>query len=174
MSKLSPATHRGRRQRIRPGWTDNPVGFAICDRCGLSCMHSDLRKDMQFRGGMAPVPTGLMVCGKCEDVPNAYFQKQILRPDPPPLKDPRPDDRGEGPAFLELQTDDDLVELQSGDGVVELETLDYPQYMTGTLPDPAPFPAGYQINVLGLVGSPVRAYADTTEWRRVDTDAVVT
>jgi hypothetical protein len=138
-------------------------------------MHSDLRPDMQFRGGMTPVKTGLMVCGKCEDRPNAYFQKQILRPDPPPLPHPRPDDNGEGPAFLELESGDgDLTELESGDGVVELETSDYPQYTTGTLPDPAQFPAGYQIDILGLVGSPVRAYADTLNWRRVDTDAVVT
>jgi len=149
VSRLNPIPRRGRRQRIKPGWTENPQAFAICDRCGLPCMHDDLRPDRQFRGGMTPVRTGLMVCGKCEDVPNAYFQKQVLRPDPPPLKNPRPDDRGDGFGA-------------------------YPEYATGALPDPGQFPAGYQINVTGLPDSPVRAYADTIDWRRVDTNATVT
>lgn len=174
MTLVRPRRH-GRRKRLRPGWTQNPVGFAICDRCGLPCMHDDLRPDMQYRGGMAPVATGLMVCGKCEDVPNAYFQKQVLRPDPVPLKNPRPDDNGEQPGILALETsEDDLTELQSGDGFVSLESAAYRTYQTGSLPDPHSFAAGYQIDVSGLWDSPVRAYADTINWRRVDTNAVIT
>lgn len=50
---------------------------------------------MEFRGGSAPVGTGLMVCGTCDDVPNPYFSKQVLAPDPVPVRRPRPDDRGD-------------------------------------------------------------------------------
>lgn len=165
----------GRRKRIRPGWTNNPVGFAICDRCGLPCMYDDLRPDMQFRGGMAPVATGLMVCGNCEDVPNAYFQKQVLRPDPVPLKNPRPDDNGESdPLQMEMGHGDEVLEGLNDLIGVDVSQPPYPTYQTGDLPNPYDFPAGFQINVLGLWDSPVRAYANTINWRRVDTNAVIT
>jgi hypothetical protein len=136
-------------------------------------MHDDMTWNMDFRGGMTPVRTGTFVCQKCIDVPQAYFQKQVLRPDPAPLPNPRPDDNGEVTGTIELQTDDGSVELQTGDGLIELENWDYPQYPTGSLPAPHGFPAGYQIDVTGLVDSPVRSYADTINWRRVDTNAVI-
>lgn len=174
MSRLSPVLHRGRRERIKPGWTENPVGFAICDGCGLPCMHTDLRPNMDFRGGMTPVPTGTMVCGRCADEPQAYFQKQVLRPDPAPLPNPRPDDNGEQPGFIEQEDGDGLIEQEDGDGVIQLEDNDYPIYTTGSLPAPGGFPAGYQIDIQGLGPDLVRAYADTLNWRRVDTNGVVT
>lgn len=173
VSKLSPILHRGTRKRIQPGWTDNPKGFAICDGCGLPCMHDDLRPNMDFRGGMTPVPTGTMVCGRCADEPQAYFQKQVLRPDPAPLPNPRPDDNGEVCGTIELESGEGSIELEDGSGLLALECWDYPRYPTGSLPSPALFPAGYQIDVTGLVDSPVRAYADTINWRRVGTNAVI-
>ncbi len=50
----------------------------------------------------------------------------------------------------------------------------FPTYATGNLPNPAAFPAGYPIDVTGLVPDPLRALADGTTWRRSDTFAVVT
>lgn len=93
MSRLSPLNRRGPRVQAREGWTDNPTGWAICDGCGLRTPYPELRERMEYRGGMTPVGTGLMVCANCDDVPNPYFQLQILRPDPVPLANPRPDDK---------------------------------------------------------------------------------
>lgn len=199
MSRLSPLNRPTPRVKIKPGWTYDPVGFAICDGCGFAVMYSDLREKMEYRGGMTPVGTGLRVCGTCDDVPNNYFQLQVLRPDPVPLQNPRPDDSGgvcgavelqngsgfmaleNSSEFVELQTGDGLLELQDAgllelqmtDGVVALECENWPQYTTGDLPNPAGFWAGYQIDVMGLADSPVRAYADLINWRRVDTNAVI-
>jgi hypothetical protein len=45
----------------------------------------------EYRGGSVPVPTGLMVCASCDDVPQPYFRRLLLRPDPVPVRNPRPD-----------------------------------------------------------------------------------
>lgn len=172
MSKLSPLNRPVPRVKIKPGWTYDPVGFGICDGCGFAVMYSDLREKMEYRGGMTPVGTGLRVCGTCDDVPNPYFQLQVLRPDPVPLQNPRPDDH-EICGVIELEDGNGGIELEDGSGLIALECLNYPEYPTGDLPNPAGFPAGYQINVTGL-GDLVRAYADTINWRRVDTNAVIT
>jgi hypothetical protein len=180
MSRLSPLNRRGPRVRIKPGWTNEPVGFAICDGCGFAVMYTDLRPHMDYRGGINPVPDGLMVCGSCDDQPQPFFQLQVLPPDPVPLSNPRPDDRGDVTGNIALesapaplgQPQNDFIELESGNGVIELDEWPYPQYETGTLPNPANYEAGYQIDVLGL-GAPIRAYADTINWKRVDTDAVI-
>lgn len=174
MSRLSPLNRKGPRQRLQTGWTFNPVGFAICDGCGLPTMYNTLRPHMQYRGGLTPEADGLMVCARCDDVPQPYFQLQVLAPDPVPLQNPRPDDPGPQCGNIELENDDGEVELEDGDGVVALECMEYPEYPTGSLPDPYGFAAGTQINVMGLIDSPVRAYSDTINWRRVETDAVIT
>jgi hypothetical protein len=88
MSMLSPL-HRKRRVKATPNPND-PQGFAICDGCGFQVPHNHLRERMDFRGGNAPVGLGLWVCGVCDDVPQPYYQKQVLPPDPIPLVNPRP------------------------------------------------------------------------------------
>lgn len=135
-------------------------------------MYDDMSWHEDYRGGLTPVRDGLRVCQNCRDQPQPFFQLQVLGPDPIPLQNPRPDDNGEQPGLLELEDQGGFVELQNQLGVIELDQLNYPQYETGALPDPAAFSAGFQIDVLGL-GTPVRAYADTINWRRVDTNAVI-
>lgn len=53
-------------------------------------MYDHLVEKKEFRGGSVPVGTGLFVCGVCDDVPNPYFSKLVLPPDPVPVKNPRP------------------------------------------------------------------------------------
>jgi hypothetical protein len=88
MSQLSPLN---RKQRVRAvSNPDDPQGFAICDGCGFLVPHPHLRERMEYRGGNSPQGTGLMVCGVCDDVPQPYYKKQVLPPDPIPLENPRP------------------------------------------------------------------------------------
>jgi hypothetical protein len=87
---------RGRRQRPVISAQD-PRALALCDFCGFLVNHDTLQRDMQYRGGSAPVWTGFLVCGKCRDVPQPYYQKQVLPPDPVPVVNPRPDDSGQTP-----------------------------------------------------------------------------
>ncbi len=89
MSRLSPLN---RRQRVLVHVDPkHPVGVAMCDGCGLWVNAPHLRQRMEYRGGWSPVGTGLWVCGACDDVPQPYYRRQVLGPDPVPLAHPRPD-----------------------------------------------------------------------------------
>lgn len=139
---------RGRRPAPRFN-AKNPEGLALCDGCSFLVNHVDLKKQMEYRGGAAPVWTGTMVCDRCLNVPQPYFQRQVLRPDPIPLVNPRPD-------------------IQAG-----AITDTYASYASGSLPSARTYYPGSQITVTG--GSlPGRAYADNNNWRNVETGEVVT
>lgn len=89
MSRLSPLS-RQHRQRVRVD-PRNPQGVAMCDGCGFWINADTLRQKMEYRGGWSPVPTGKWVCATCDDVPQPYYRRQVLGPDPVPLLHPRPD-----------------------------------------------------------------------------------
>lgn len=83
---------KGRKRRQPPKFdARDPRGLAICDGCGFLVQHSHLREKMDYRGGAVPVGLGLRVCASCDDVPQPYYRRQLLRPDPVPLHNPRPD-----------------------------------------------------------------------------------
>lgn len=106
MSALSPL-HRKYRERPIVSWRD-PAALAICDGCGFLVNHRHLREKVQYRGGNSPEPTGLFVCATCDDVPQPYFKKQVLPPDPVPVINPRPDDQaGKSSGYGYLTTNSD-------------------------------------------------------------------
>lgn len=83
---------RGRKHRTKPKFdAKDPRGIAICDGCGFLVQHSHLREKKDYRGGSVPVGLGIYVCASCDDVPQPYYRRLLLRPDPVPLKNPRPD-----------------------------------------------------------------------------------
>ena len=69
----------------------NPEAVVTCDGCGFWVNRSAIKQRMEFRGGTTPVGTGLYVCPKCDDVPNAQYAKPVFYADPYPIKNPRPD-----------------------------------------------------------------------------------
>ena len=71
----------------------DPYAAAVCDGCAFWVRHRDLKKDMQYRGGISPVWTGMLLCSKCYDVPNPapQFSRLTLFPDPVPVLNPRPE-----------------------------------------------------------------------------------
>ena len=89
MSQLSPL-HRRARAPIDID-VKSPRSVAVCDGCGMWTMHGHLVEKMEYRGGSVPVGTNLYVCGVCDDVPNPYYSKLVLPPDPVPIKNPRPE-----------------------------------------------------------------------------------
>ncbi len=84
------------------GWTartplvidpQDPHAVGVCDGCAFWVNHRDLRKHMAYRGGTTPVWDGLLVCSRCDDVPNPapQFSRLALLPDPVPVLNPRPE-----------------------------------------------------------------------------------
>lgn len=69
---------------------NNPRGIARCDYSGLMTRHSDLVRQMQYRG-TGLVWTGYFVNPKFADKPNAQDLIPLIRLDPVPLNDSRPD-----------------------------------------------------------------------------------
>jgi hypothetical protein len=83
---------RGKKHRTQPDFdAKSPRGLAICDGCGFMVQHTELRQKKDYRGGSVPVGLSLRVCASCDDVPQPYFSRLLLRADPIPLKNPRPD-----------------------------------------------------------------------------------
>lgn len=68
----------------------DPRGIARCDYSGLMVRHADLKKQKQYRG-TGLVWTGLLVAPQFADVPNPQELIPIIKLDPVPLNNPRPD-----------------------------------------------------------------------------------
>jgi hypothetical protein len=89
MSRLSPLHLRSRAALDID--VNDPRAVAVCDGCGFWTMHDHLVEKKEYRGGSVPVGTGLWVCGVCDDVPNPYYSKMVLSPDPVPVRNARPE-----------------------------------------------------------------------------------
>lgn len=104
----------GVRKRVVYDWND-PQPVAACDGCGQSTMRDSLSKHMQYRGGVTPVWDGMLVCGRCLDIPNIQLARQVLQPDPLPVKNPRPIQFGDA-EFLATE-EDEIIVTDDGDGI---------------------------------------------------------
>lgn len=107
MTNVRKSLNRGTRMRLYVD-PSNPESSAMCDRCGQVTFLKGLSKDMQFRGGVAPVWSGFLVCGACLDVPNIQDSRQVIPPDPVPNKNPRMI-IGTDVEFLATEDDDPVV-----------------------------------------------------------------
>lgn len=71
--------------------TQNPEGWAQCDRCGFWFNRSELVFQYEWAGNQL-YNTGALVCATgphCYDIPQEQFRTTILPPDPPPIVNAR-------------------------------------------------------------------------------------
>ena len=68
--------------------TRNPEAFAICDACQFLYNHSELRWQMEW-GGNKLINKKLLVCRRCNDIPNTQLRAIVLPADPIPVLNPR-------------------------------------------------------------------------------------
>lgn len=73
-----------------PADPNNPRARAMCERCSQIVFHDQLLKQMEFRGNKL-MWTGIFVCSRCIDQPQPQDRTVLLRPDPEPVRDPRPE-----------------------------------------------------------------------------------
>ena len=69
----------------------NPQAHAICDRCGFRYNHVDLAWQMDW-AGPGVINKRLLVCPRCNDVPQEQLRSIVLPADPTPILNPRPQD----------------------------------------------------------------------------------
>lgn len=75
--------------RVRVNARD-PRAAAICDRCGLPYNHYKLRWQWQWAGERLQ-NLRILVCQRCEDIPQEQLRARILSPDPLPIYNARPE-----------------------------------------------------------------------------------
>ena len=83
----------------------NPQAFAVCDRCGIWNNHVNLRWQYDWAGAKLN-NLRILVCDKCEDVPQQQKRAIVLTADPLPVLNAR----------VEAYVDDDTNYFVTGDG----------------------------------------------------------
>jgi len=92
----------------------DPRGIARCDYSGLMVRHADLKKQMQYRG-IGLVWTGLMVAPQFEDLPNAQELIPLIKLDPVPLNNPRPDSQIDAQPTIGSSTGEISIDVSISD-----------------------------------------------------------
>lgn len=82
----------------------NPRGIARCDYSGLMVAHASLKDQYQYRG-TGLVKTGYLVYPKFLDEPNPQDLIPLIKVDPVPLRQPRPDNVVDVPTLQILELD---------------------------------------------------------------------
>lgn len=108
---MSGPWHPTGRARVR---ARSPQAQGVCDRCGMTFTHSDLRWQFQW-AGVQLQNLQILVCHKCLDVPQIQLRTIILPPDPVPIMNPRPEQyQVESPSYVQTLTGVPFT-LMSGD-----------------------------------------------------------
>lgn len=90
----------------------SPQAHAICDRCGARFNHVDLRWQFDW-AGTALQNKRILVCERCEDVPQQQLRAMTIPADPVPIINPRPQD------FVAASTD---YRMTSGQNAIDPTT----------------------------------------------------
>lgn len=77
------------RNRYRTSARD-PEPIGACDNCFFLYQLDDLQPEKKMTGDHL-TETGRLVCERCLDVPTEQDRTIILKPDPEPVRDPRPE-----------------------------------------------------------------------------------
>lgn len=88
----------------------DPRGIARCDYSGLMVRHSDLKRQKQYRG-RGLVWTGLLVAPQFEDAPNPQDLIPLIKLDPVPLPNPRPDSQIDAQKTIPTSTGEITIDV---------------------------------------------------------------
>ena len=66
----------------------NPQAFAVCDRCGFTYNHVQLKWQFDYAGA-GLINKRILVCDPCYDTPQAQLRSIVVPSDPIPIQNPR-------------------------------------------------------------------------------------
>lgn len=107
---------------------NNPRGIARCDYSGLMTRYSNLIKQKEYRG-TGLVWTGYYVNPKFADQPNEQNLIPLIRLDPVPLPNARPDNQIDAQTTIATSTGAISIDVSGGSNV----TLTYEQFNNGSI-----------------------------------------
>lgn len=107
---------------------NDPRGIARCDYSGLMVRHSDLIRQMEYRG-TGLVWTGFLVYSKFADKPNAQNLTPLIKVDPVSLKDSRPDSEIDAQTTIATSTGAITIDVSGNTNV----TLTPEQFDNGSI-----------------------------------------
>jgi len=110
---------------------NNPRGIARCDYSGLMVRHSDLIRQMEYRG-TGLVWTGYLVNPKFADKPNPQNLVPLIlfsAPDPVPLKNSRPDSQIDAQNTIAASTGAISIDVSGSSNII----LTYEQFNNGSI-----------------------------------------
>lgn len=106
----------------------DPRGIARCDYSGLMFRHCDLVKQKQYRG-RGLVWTGLLVGPQFADAPNPQDLVPLIKLDPVPLNNPRPDSQIDAQLTVASSTGEISIDVS----IPENRTLTVAQFDNGII-----------------------------------------
>lgn len=92
----------------------HPVSFAVCDRCGGWWNIDKLTWQFQYAGPNLQ-NLRLLVCPKCNDLPQPQLKPRIIPPDPMPTMNARPEAFIIDSVDFRVTEDDDTRVIEDGD-----------------------------------------------------------
>ncbi len=107
----------------------NPQALAVCDRCGFTYNHVDLRWQYDW-AGIQLQNRRVLVCETCYDKPQENGQRTIIiPPDPLPIMNPRPEAYSEEvPSFASTESGDHMVTADGDNITQEIRVTPQPDY----------------------------------------------
>jgi hypothetical protein len=91
----------------------NPQAAAICDRCGFVFNHVDLKFQYDYAGA-GLYNKRILVCDRCDDIPQHQLKAIVLPADPVPVINPRPQDYDLASHDYRVTTGQDTVDPVTG------------------------------------------------------------
>jgi hypothetical protein len=91
----------------------NPQAAAICDRCGFVFNHVDLGWQYDY-AGTGLVNKRILVCERCDDVPQTQLKVIVLPPDPVPIINPRTQDYHRASTTFRVTSGQDTINQSTG------------------------------------------------------------
>lgn len=91
----------------------SPRAAGQCDRCGFLYSHSDLRWQFDYAGA-GLINKKMLVCRRCEDLPQNQLRSFVIPADPVPIQNPRVPNYAEAASNTRVTSGQNTIDPTTG------------------------------------------------------------
>ena len=91
----------------------SPRAAGQCDRCGFLYSHSDLRWQFDYAGA-GLINKRMLVCRRCEDLPQNQLRSFVIPADPVPIQNPRVPNYAEAASNTRVTSGQNTIDPTTG------------------------------------------------------------